>query len=132
MKALGLIQTDGLVCALEAADAASKAANVQVIGWEIVRSGPQIILKLQGDVSSVTAAMEAAQVAAARVNKVLGVTVIARPDPGIEKMVWSKETVGPKPATLPAAAVGAEGSAGPETPEGPSQGARRPRSKSGA
>ena len=87
MKALGLIQTEGLVCALEAADAASKAASVEVIGWEIVRSGSQIILKLQGDVSSVTAAMEAAKVAASRVNKVISVTVIARPDPGIEKMV---------------------------------------------
>jgi len=129
MNALGLIQTDGLVCALEAADAATKAANVQVIGWEIVRSGPQIMLKLQGDVSSVTAAMEAAQVAAARVNRVIGVTVLARPDPGLEKMIWSKETVCPRPLVPSGGPVG---SGLPGGQEASSPGSRKPKAKSGA
>jgi ethanolamine utilization protein EutM len=78
-ESLGLIETLGLVAAIEAADAGSKAANVTLRGYERARAG-LITVVFAGDVAAVRAAVSAAAAAAKRVGTVVSVHVIARPD----------------------------------------------------
>jgi microcompartment protein CcmL/EutN len=93
-KALGLIETIGLTAAVEAADAAVKSANVTLVGYELAKGGGMTVVKLQGDVGAVKAAVDAGAAAAAKVNKVVSVKVIPRPAVGIAGMVFSPDTVG--------------------------------------
>lgn len=79
-KALGLIETIGLAAAIEAADAASKAANVTVLGYENSKGGGMIAVKLAGDVGAVKAAVAAGSAAAQRIGKVAATHIIPRPD----------------------------------------------------
>jgi ethanolamine utilization protein EutM len=78
-KSLGLIETMGLVAAVEAADAGTKAANVKLLGYWNVDAG-LITIKFTGDVGAVKAAVMAAEAAARRVGTVKSVHVIPRPD----------------------------------------------------
>jgi microcompartment protein CcmL/EutN len=85
-RALGLIEVYGYLGAIEAADTALKAANVNLIGCEIVKGG-LVTVKIEGDVSSVKAAVEAAEVAVTKLNILVEVHVIARPDLSVWDMV---------------------------------------------
>src|SRR6478736_3754674 len=76
--ALGLIETKGLVGAIEAADAMVKAANVQVQGYRTLRNG-QVSVLVRGDVGAVKAAVDAGRAAAERVGELYSSHVIARP-----------------------------------------------------
>jgi len=78
-NSLGLIETWGLVPAIEAADAASKAARVSLLGYELARAG-LVTVKVVGDVAAVQAAVSAGAAAAAKMGKVVSVHVIPRPD----------------------------------------------------
>jgi hypothetical protein len=78
-QSLGLIETVGLVAAVEAADAGTKAANVKLLGYWNVDAG-LITIKFIGDVGAVKAAVMAAEAAAKRVGKIVSVHVIPRPD----------------------------------------------------
>lgn len=88
-KAVGLIETIGLAAAIEAADAASKAANVTLIGYENARGGGLITVKLVGDVGAVKAAVSAGSAAAQRVGKVASTHIIPRPHAEIESLIKS-------------------------------------------
>lgn len=77
-QALGMIETKGLIALIEASDAALKAANVQMIGWDKVGSG-MVTTFLVGDVGAVKSAVDAAAEAAGKIGEVLAVHVIARP-----------------------------------------------------
>ena len=76
--ALGMIETRGLVPALEAADAMVKAANVELIATERPGGGLVSVI-VRGDVGAVKAATDAGGVAANKVGEVLSIHVIARP-----------------------------------------------------
>lgn len=78
MEALGMIETKGLVCMIEAADAALKAANVQLSGWDKVGSG-LVTIFMVGDVAAVKAAVDAGASAASKIGEVVSVQVIPRP-----------------------------------------------------
>jgi hypothetical protein len=78
-NSLGLIETWGLVPAIVAADAASKAAMVALLNYELARAG-LVTVKVVGDVSAVKAAVSAGAAAAEKVGKVVSVHVIPRPD----------------------------------------------------
>jgi microcompartment protein CcmL/EutN len=86
-NALGLIETVGLPTAIEAADAAMKAANVRLIGYERTRGGGLVIVKIRGDVGAVRAAVEAAVIAASKVGKIYGYHVIPRPHDETEQLI---------------------------------------------
>jgi hypothetical protein len=86
-KALGLIEAIGLAAAIEAADAAAKAANVVVLGYENARGGGRITVKLAGDVGAVKSAVAAGSAAALRVGRVDGCVVIPRPHEEIEALI---------------------------------------------
>jgi len=76
--ALGMIETKGLVTLIEASDAALKAANVQMVGWDKVGSG-MVTTFITGDVGAVKSAIDAAAEAAGKIGEVLAVHIIARP-----------------------------------------------------
>ena len=81
-QALGLIETKGLVGAIEAADAGLKAANVELLGSERADAG-LVTVMFGGDVAAVRAACDAGAAAAGRVGQLVGVHVIPRPHPGL-------------------------------------------------
>ena len=82
-QALGLIETTGLIGAIEAADAMAKAANVTLIGKEQIGAG-FVTVMVRGDVGAIKAAVEAGAAAAKRVGNLYGVHVIARPHDDVE------------------------------------------------
>lgn len=86
-QSLGLIEIKGLTAAIEAADAAVKSANVELIGYELTKGGGWVTVKIQGNVSSVEAAVQAAWSAAGRVSEVIAMKVIPRPGEGLEKII---------------------------------------------
>lgn len=87
-EALGMIETRGLVGAVEAADAMVKAANVVLIGYEKIGSG-LVTVMVRGDVGAVKAATDAGAAAAAIVGEVVSIHVIARPHSDTEKILPS-------------------------------------------
>ena len=86
MKALGMIETYGLVAAVEALDSALKAANVSLADMVRVKVGRVTVL-VEGDVAAVKAAIDASQAAAERVGSVVNVHVIPRPAPSVGQML---------------------------------------------
>ena len=86
MEALGMIETRGLVAAIEAADAMAKAANVTLIGSEKIGSG-LVSIMVRGDVGAVKAAVEAGGAAASRLGEVIATHVIPRPHNDVEKLL---------------------------------------------
>jgi len=93
--ALGLIETKGLVGAIEAADAMVKAANVILLGREQIGGG-LVTVMVRGDVGAVKAATDAGAVAAGKIGEVVSVHVIPRPHDEVEAILT-------KPAPVPAA-----------------------------
>src|SRR6476620_3381032 len=83
MIALGMVETKGLVGAIEAADAMVKAANVVLIGSEYVGGG-FVTVMVRGDVGAVKAATDAGAAAARRVGELVSVHVIPRPHSDVE------------------------------------------------
>ncbi len=86
MEALGMIETRGLVAAIEAADAMVKAANVTLIGSEKIGSG-LVSVMVRGEVGAVKAAVEAGGAAAARLGEVVATHVIPRPHNDVNKLL---------------------------------------------
>jgi len=88
-EALGMIETRGLVGAIEAADAMVKAANVELVGSEKIGSG-LVTVMVRGDVGAVKAATDAGTQAAKRVGEVVSVHVIPRPHMDTETLLPKK------------------------------------------
>ncbi len=84
--ALGMIETKGLVAAIEAADAMVKAAKVTLLGREKVGGGLVTVL-VRGDVGAVKAATDAGAAAAQRVGELIAVHVIPRPHEEVEQIL---------------------------------------------
>ena len=85
-EALGMIETKGLVAAIEAADAMTKSANVTLVGYEKIGSGLVTVL-VRGDVGAVKAAVDAGAVAANNVGEIVSQHVIPRPHSDVEKIL---------------------------------------------
>ena len=90
--ALGMVETRGLIGAIEAADAMVKAANVALIGSEYVGGG-YVTVMVRGDVGAVKAATDAGAAAAKRVGELVSVHVIPRPHEEVE-MILPQKTKG--------------------------------------
>ena len=85
-RALGMVETRGLVGAIEAADAMVKAANVTLIGKEQIGAG-LVTVMIRGDVGAVKAATDAGAAAAKRVGELISVHVIPRPHDEVEMIL---------------------------------------------
>lgn len=97
-NSLGMIETKGLVGAIEAADAMVKSANVQLVGKEQVGGG-LVTVMVRGDVGAVKAATDAGAAAAEKVGELISVHVIARPHVEVDNIL-------PKPRTAPGQSKG--------------------------
>ena len=86
LLALGMVETRGLVAAIEAADAMVKAAEVELIGTEKIGSG-LVSVMVRGDVGAVKAATEAGAAAASRLGEIVATHVIPRPHSDVEKIL---------------------------------------------
>ena len=89
-EALGMIESRGLVGAIEAADAMVKTTNVRLIGYEKIGSA-YVTVMVRGDVGAVKAAVDAGAAAAKRVGEVVSVHVIPRPHADTEKLLPKTE-----------------------------------------
>jgi ethanolamine utilization protein EutM len=78
MEALGMIETKGFVCMIEAIDSMLKAANVQLVSWDKIGSG-LVTAFIVGDVAAVKAAIDAGAAAGSKLGQVVSVEVIPRP-----------------------------------------------------
>ena len=85
-NALGMVETRGLVGAIEAADAMVKAANVTLVGKEHVGGG-LVTVMVRGDVGAVKAATDAGAAAAERVGELVSVHVIPRPHSEVDAIL---------------------------------------------
>ena len=85
-EALGMVETKGLVGAIEAADAMVKSANVSLVGYEKIGSG-LVTVMVRGDVGAVKAATDAGAAAAERVGTLISVHVIPRPHEELEEIL---------------------------------------------
>ena len=83
MDALGMIETKGLVACVEAADAAVKAANVSVVGYEKIGSGLVTVL-FRGEVAACRASCDAGASAAQKVGELVATHVIPQPHPDLD------------------------------------------------
>ncbi len=87
--AFGMVETRGLVGAIEAADAMVKTSNVRLVGKE--RTDPAMItIKIIGETAAVRSAVEAGAAAAARVGQLVSQHVIPRPAEGVEELIFAK------------------------------------------
>ncbi|WP_195614560.1 BMC domain-containing protein [Intestinimonas butyriciproducens] len=100
-KSLGLIEIQGLAAGIEAADAAVKSANVELVGYELTKGGGWTTIKILGDVGAVKAAVDAARIAAGKVSRVVSTRVIARPSMGLTGLIHNTDTVGDQPPEPP-------------------------------
>ena len=85
-QALGMVETRGLVAAVEAADAMLKAANVTLVGTEKIGSG-LVSVMVRGDVGAVKAAVESGAASASRLGELVATHVIPRPHGDVEKIL---------------------------------------------
>ena len=85
-EALGMIETKGLVGAIEAADAMTKSANVTLMGYEKIGSG-LVTVMVRGDVGAVKAAVDSGACAAEKVGEIVAQHVIPRPHTDVEKIL---------------------------------------------
>jgi len=96
MKALGMIETKGLVGAVEAMDTMVKSANIEVMGLKEIGAG-LVSVFVEGDVGAVKAAVDAGAAAVKKIGEIVSVHVIARPSdetlkvlPGLVKPLKAK------------------------------------------
>ena len=92
-NSLGMIETKGLVGAIEAADAMVKSANVQLVGKEQVGGG-LVTVMVRGDVGAVKAATDACAAAAEKVGELISVHVIARPHVEVDNILPKPRAAG--------------------------------------
>lgn len=96
-RALGMIETRGLIASIEAADAMVKAARVQLIGKEKVQGGLVTILVV-GETAAVKSAVDAGAAAAQRVGELVSTHIIPRPDDQIDGIIGEVKPVERKPS----------------------------------
>ncbi len=85
-ESLGMVETKGLIGAIEAADAMLKSANVELVGYQQIGSG-LVTVMVRGDVGAVKAATDAGAAAGAKVGEVVAVHVIPRPHTDVEAIL---------------------------------------------
>ena len=85
-EALGMVETRGLIAAIEAADSMCKAANVTLVGTEKIGSG-LVTVMVRGDVGAVKSAVEAGGAAATKLGEIIATHVIPRPHGDVEMIL---------------------------------------------
>lgn len=100
-QSLGLIETDGLTAAIEAADTALKSANVTLVGYELTKGGGMVTVKLLGEVGAINAALDSAKIAASKVGEVYATKVIARIGEGLDRIINNSDNIKKESISIP-------------------------------
>ena len=95
-RALGMVETRGLIASIEAADAMVKAARVQLVGKEKVQGGLVTILVI-GETAAVKSAVDAGAAAAQRVGELVSTHIIPRPDDQVDDIIGEVKPAERKP-----------------------------------
>jgi microcompartment protein CcmL/EutN len=114
--ALGMVETRGLVGAIEAGDVMVKTANVRLVGSEYIRNG-WVTVKCIGEVAAVRAAVDAAGAAAQRVGELISTHVIPRPVEDIEFILRKPESLQTAPVETPKIPAQKQSRASEELPD---------------
>ena len=85
MQSWGFIEVIGYIPAVAAADAMVKAANIQLVGTEVI-GGAMLTVAIKGEIGAVRAAIDAAEAEVERIGKVVNTNVIARPDEALSAL----------------------------------------------
>lgn len=93
-KAVAAVECRHMPTAIAFADTALKAAQIELIGYELSKQAGGVVIKMTGDVSALRAAVDAGKAEAEKINGVLGVSFIARPLESMDMMIRNKDTVG--------------------------------------
>jgi ethanolamine utilization protein EutM len=96
-EALGMIETKGFVCMVEAIDSMLKAANVTLVSWDKIGSG-LVTAFVVGDVAAVKAAVDAGAAAASKLGTVISVEVIPRPNEELTAILPKAKVAAPAAA----------------------------------
>jgi len=99
--ALGLIETRGLVSAIEAADAAAKAAEVTITSVEVTEAA-LVTVKIEGDLGAVKASVDSGAAAASRIGELISAHVIPRPDDELDTILPAIPYINPVSRPAPA------------------------------
>lgn len=113
INALGLLEVDGMVAAVDAADAMLKAANVRLLSHEVLDPG-RLTLVVEGDLAACRAALDAGSAAAARTGRVISRKEIGRPDDDTQWLIGGFKRQPKKPEQKPEAKTEAKPEAKPE------------------
>lgn len=97
INALGLLEVDGMIAAVDAADAMLKAASVRLLSYQVLDPG-RLTLVVEGDLAACRAALDAGVAAASRSGRVISRKEIGRPDGDTE---WLIDTFSPQPPPAP-------------------------------
>lgn len=108
-QALGLIETKGLIGAIEAADAMTKAASVKLISKEYV-TGALVVIKVIGETAAVKASVDAGSAAAQRIGELVSAHVIPRPDDQIDLLLFDNNISEPEESKTDKSTVKAKSS----------------------
>ncbi|KRQ87586.1 Propanediol utilization protein PduA [Caloramator mitchellensis] len=84
-EAIGIIETRGLVAAIQAADTMVKTANVRIMNFQVVGSG-LVSVTVSGEVAAVKSAVENGRHTAEAISEIISVNVIPRPHDEVDKM----------------------------------------------
>lgn len=111
INALGLLEVDGMVAAVDAADAMLKAANVRLLSYEVLDPG-RLTLVVEGDLAACRAALDAGSAAAQRTGRVISRKEMGRPEDDTQWLISrftraSKPQPKPQPVKEPAVPVAA-------------------------
>ncbi|MBM5596387.1 BMC domain-containing protein [Listeria seeligeri] len=96
-QAIGIIEIKGLASAITVADTMAKVANIELIGTEKAKGFGWIMVKIEGDVAAVNAALEAGEQTALASDSFVAKKVIPRPREEIFTVFWPREEVTPEP-----------------------------------
>lgn len=107
INALGLLEVDGMVAAVDAADAMLKAANVRLLSHEVLDPG-RLTLVVEGDLAACRAALDAGSAAAQRTGRVISRKEIGRPEDDTQWLIGGFRRASTPPAVMPESAVPAE------------------------
>lgn len=113
INALGLLEVDGMVAAVDAADAMLKAANVRLLSHEVLDPG-RLTLVVEGDLAACRAALDAGSAAAARTGRVISRKEIGRPDDDTQWLIGGFKRQPKKPEQKPEAKTEAKTEVKPE------------------
>ena len=120
-SALGMLETQGLVAAIEAADAMLKTAYVRLVSMEKTDAA-LVTIHIAGEVAAVKASVDAGRAAAERVGKVISAHVIPRPDPDIRRIIQTNTPAPPGDRSLDVMTVSELRALAREIPDFPIQG----------